>query len=76
MEAHEKHKHEHCHDSATASEGKSYDEVPPGFDGTVYTCPMHPEVRRTKPGSCPICGLSRSPPPKPRAARETKTKAN
>ncbi len=57
MEAHEKHKHEHCHDSATASEGKSYDEVPPGFDGTVYTCPMHPEVRRTKPGSCPICGM-------------------
>lgn len=24
----------------------------------VYTCPMHPEVRRTQPGACPICGMS------------------
>ncbi|MBC7685767.1 MAG: heavy metal translocating P-type ATPase [Bdellovibrionales bacterium] len=29
--------------------------------GTIYTCPMHPEVRRTEPGSCPICGMGLEP---------------
>jgi Cu+-exporting ATPase len=26
--------------------------------GTIYTCPMHPEIRRPGPGSCPICGMA------------------
>ena len=26
-----------------------------------YTCPMHPEIRRTGPGSCPICGMALEP---------------
>jgi Cu+-exporting ATPase len=26
-----------------------------------YTCPMHPEVVRNKPGSCPICGMALEP---------------
>jgi P-type Cu+ transporter len=30
-------------------------------DGTIYTCPMHPEVRQTGPGSCPICGMALEP---------------
>ena len=25
--------------------------------GTIYTCPMHPEVQQDKPGSCPKCGM-------------------
>jgi Cu+-exporting ATPase len=29
--------------------------------GTVYTCPMHPEIRRDAPGSCPICGMALEP---------------
>ncbi|MFC0199590.1 copper-transporting P-type ATPase [Paracoccus rhizosphaerae] len=36
---------------------KSYDHVPPDWTGAVYTCPMHPEVRQTEAGSCPICGM-------------------
>src|SRR5690606_29188314 len=24
---------------------------------TIYTCPMHPEIRRNAPGNCPICGM-------------------
>lgn len=24
----------------------------------VYTCPMHPEIIRDKPGNCPICGMT------------------
>ena len=27
--------------------------------GTIYTCPMHPQIRRTTPGNCPICGTNR-----------------
>ena len=30
-------------------------------DGTVYTCPMHPQVRQPSPGNCPICGMSLEP---------------
>jgi len=34
-------------------------EPPP--PGTIYTCPMHPEVRQEGPGSCPICGMALEP---------------
>ena len=34
---------------------------PPVLDGTVYTCPMHPEIRQMGPGSCPICGMALEP---------------
>ncbi len=30
-------------------------------EGTVWTCPMHPQVRRPGPGSCPICGMALEP---------------
>ncbi|MDH4215580.1 MAG: copper-translocating P-type ATPase, partial [Gallionella sp.] len=34
----------------------------PPFPGAVeYTCPMHPEVVRGEPGSCPICGMALEP---------------
>lgn len=29
--------------------------------GTVWTCPMHPEIRKDGPGSCPICGMALEP---------------
>ena len=29
--------------------------------GTIYTCPMHPQIRRPGPGSCPICGMALEP---------------
>jgi Cu+-exporting ATPase len=29
--------------------------------GAVYTCPMHPEVVKSGPGSCPICGMALEP---------------
>ncbi|MCE8522389.1 heavy metal translocating P-type ATPase [Thalassobius vesicularis] len=29
--------------------------------GTQYTCPMHPEIIRDEPGSCPICGMALEP---------------
>ncbi len=27
----------------------------------LYTCPMHPQVRQTRPGPCPICGMALEP---------------
>ncbi|HUG52570.1 MAG TPA: heavy metal translocating P-type ATPase [Vicinamibacteria bacterium] len=33
----------------------------PAPPGTTYTCPMHPEVVRPGPGSCPICGMALEP---------------
>ena len=33
-------------------------EVPAG---TIYTCPMHPQIRQAGPGSCPICGMALEP---------------
>jgi P-type Cu+ transporter len=33
----------------------------PAPAGTIYTCPMHPEIRQAGPGSCPICGMALEP---------------
>ena len=30
-------------------------------EGTVWTCPMHPQIRQDHPGSCPICGMALEP---------------
>ncbi|MDH8613110.1 heavy metal-binding domain-containing protein, partial [Klebsiella pneumoniae] len=29
--------------------------------GTIYTCPMHPQIRQAGPGNCPICGMALEP---------------
>ena len=39
------------------STDEQYESVPAGYTGAVYVCPMHPRVRQTQPGSCPICGM-------------------
>jgi Cu+-exporting ATPase len=31
------------------------------FEAVEYTCPMHPEIVRSAPGSCPICGMALEP---------------
>jgi hypothetical protein len=55
--------HGHGKDEAVASSNET------NSDGTPrWTCPMHPEVLRDGPGSCPICGMhlvekKDSPPP-------------
>jgi P-type Cu+ transporter len=35
--------------------------LPEAEQGTVWTCPMHPEIRRDGPGTCPICGMALEP---------------
>src|ERR1043166_6697413 len=27
----------------------------------IYTCPMHPQIERDRPGNCPICGMALEP---------------
>ncbi len=46
----------------------SGDSVPTSADhqlaiasAAIYTCPMHPEIRRNAPGSCPKCGMALEP---------------
>jgi Cu+-exporting ATPase len=51
--AHDHHAHHHAAAPAVAPES-----VP---EGTIWTCPMHPEVRRDGPGSCPLCGMALEP---------------
>ncbi len=43
---------------AKAAEPMAPESMP---KGTIYTCPMHPEVRQVGPGSCPICGMALEP---------------
>jgi P-type Cu+ transporter len=33
----------------------------PRAQGTIYTCPMHPQIRQVGPGNCPICGMTLEP---------------
>lgn len=53
------HRHSHSQSAAAPS-------APPQLAGTAkpgvrYTCPMHPEIIRMGPGSCPICGMALEP---------------
>ena len=52
-----------CSGSAPHSAATDASAVDPvrGMTGTIYTCPMHPEIRRSEPGSCPICGMALEP---------------
>jgi Cu+-exporting ATPase len=60
----EHHDHSHCcsgHAEAAVEPGRNYDLVPPDFDGMVYTCPMHPDVRDVRNSGCPVCGMALEP---------------
>lgn len=53
--------HEHAHVAASHSDQKSFDDSGVVPAGTIYTCPMHPEVRQDHPGNCPKCGMTLEP---------------
>jgi len=59
--------HSHCHGKdidrtkVKSVKGGKYDKVPADYSGTVYICPMHPEVRDVKNSGCPICGMALEP---------------
>ncbi|MBT1073991.1 heavy metal translocating P-type ATPase [Geobacter grbiciae] len=56
----------HClekfrNDPAAYAKGKPSPAPEHQLHGAVYTCPMHPEVRQDRPGSCPKCGMALEP---------------
>src|SRR5205807_8779470 len=51
------HKHEADHSCCGTAPSPPHPAAP----GTVYTCPMHPEVVSDHPGSCPRCGMALEP---------------
>ncbi|PZU89897.1 MAG: haloacid dehalogenase [Shinella sp.] len=53
---HHDHAHHHDHHADQKPEAKT-----PAPEGTIYTCPMHPQIRQTQPGNCPICGMTLEP---------------
>nr|WP_295892417.1 heavy metal translocating P-type ATPase [uncultured Devosia sp.] len=54
-----------CHDKFVANPGayltKAEAPPPAAAPGTIYTCPMHPQIRQDHPGNCPICGMTLEP---------------
>jgi Cu+-exporting ATPase len=53
-----------CRERFAADPGKFLapaEPAPPPPRGTRYVCPMHPEIVRDGPGSCPICGMALEP---------------
>ena len=54
-----------CHHHNHAPQGAVGGGPPKGAEqvalGTIWTCPMHPQIRRDGPGNCPICGMALEP---------------
>jgi P-type Cu+ transporter len=61
--AHGHHDHAGGHAPRAAGGSPTHAATAPATAGTetIYTCPMHPEVRQPGPGSCPICGMALEP---------------
>jgi Cu+-exporting ATPase len=54
------HQHDaHKDSSGHAAAPDAANEAP--APGTIYTCPMHPEIRQPQPGNCPKCGMALEP---------------
>ncbi len=47
--------------TATATATATAVPAAPAPAGTIYTCPMHPQIRQEGPGTCPICGMALEP---------------
>jgi len=54
--------HHHHHDgNKRPAQGTPPAAFAPLPAGTIYTCPMHPEIRQDRPGNCPRCGMALEP---------------
>ena len=53
--SHETYANDHRHTESTPS------GAAPGASGDRFACPMHPEIVRDAPGSCPKCGMTLIP---------------
>ena len=48
-------------ESYLGHEALTHASAAPMATDTIYTCPMHPQIRQKGPGSCPICGMALEP---------------
>jgi Cu+-exporting ATPase len=55
------HHHHHHHEASHACCATKAPAAPLAAPGTIYTCPMHPEIRQAGPGNCPKCGMALEP---------------
>ena len=55
------HLHHHGHAAGEQTPATSAAVPMEAPAGTIYTCPMHPEVQQDHPGNCPKCGMSLEP---------------
>jgi len=55
------HLHHHGHASGEQTPAASAAAPMEAPAGTIYTCPMHPEIRQDHPGNCPKCGMTLEP---------------
>jgi len=53
--------HHHGHSAGEQVAAASTAAPKDASAGTIYTCPMHPEVRQDHPGNCPKCGMTLEP---------------
>jgi P-type Cu+ transporter len=53
--------HDHAHHHGPAEHAHTVVRAKSVPAGTIYTCPMHPEVRQEGPGTCPKCGMALEP---------------
>lgn len=53
----------HTHAPLGATDSQKTEPGKPAPPATIYTCPMHPEIRSPTPGKCPICGMDLVPVP-------------
>ncbi|WP_442784912.1 copper-transporting P-type ATPase [Cupriavidus sp. SS-3] len=58
---HHEHAHHHVHAHEHSGTGTEPAPAQPPAEGTIYTCPMHPEIRQDHPGNCPKCGMTLEP---------------
>ena len=62
MDHHDLHTHIHpSPDTAQQNRPAANSNSAVTSGGTIYTCPMHPQIRQTAPGNCPICGMTLEP---------------
>jgi YHS domain-containing protein len=56
------HPHQHGHEHSPGRGQAPTQAAPPAeHEAVEYTCPMHPEIRQSGPGVCPICGMALEP---------------
>ena len=59
--SHQHHDHTACHGAAHMPREGGLTATHGGTAASIWTCPMHPDIRQDHPGPCPICGMALEP---------------